>query len=111
MELTVEDIPHGITKAVLRGRFDTTGAIAVELPFNGLASTKPALLVDLSNVECMSSYGIRVLLKGAKIAKSKNAKLVLFCPDNTVLKTLNVAGTNDLIPLYLTLDAAIAALR
>ena len=99
MELKIEDLPGRITKAALSGRFDTMGAIAIELPFNTLANERLTLVVDLSNVSFMSSYGIRVLLRGAKIAKSKGAKLVIFCPDTTVRKVLNIAGTSDLIPV------------
>jgi anti-sigma B factor antagonist len=110
MELQVEELAGGVTRAALRGRFDTTGAIAIELSFNTLASERQALMVDLSNVDFMSSYGIRVLLRTAKIAKSKNARLVILCPDLAVCKLLRTAGTSDLIPLYPTLDAATAAL-
>jgi anti-anti-sigma factor len=110
MEIAVEDLPNNVTKVVLRGRFDTTGAIAIELPFNTLASERPALVVDLSNVSFMSSYGIRVLLRGAKIAKGKGSRLVIFCPDTAVCKVLRTAGTSDLIPVYPTLDAATAAI-
>jgi anti-sigma B factor antagonist len=109
MEIAIEDLPGHITKASLNGRFDTTGAIAIELPFNTLANERQALVVDLSNVTFMSSYGIRVLLRGAKIAKSKGAKLVIFCPDTAACKVLKTAGTSDLIPVYPTLGAAAAA--
>lgn len=109
MEMDVENLAEGVTKAVLRGRFDTTGAVAIELPFNMLANERQSLVVDLSTVSFMSSYGIRVLLRGAKIAKSKGAKLVIFCPDTAVRKVLKIAGTSDLIPVYPTLDAATAA--
>lgn len=110
MELQVEELAGGITRVLLHGRFDTTGAIAIELPFNTLANERQALVVDLSNVNFMSSYGIRILLRGAKIAKSKNARLVIVCPDTAVCKVLNTAGTSDVIPVYPTLDAATAAL-
>lgn len=109
MDMAIEVLPGQITMASLSGRFDTTGAIAIELPLNTLASEKSALVVDLSNVSFMSSYGIRVLLRGAKIAKSKSAKLVIFCPDTAVCKVLKTAGTSDLIPVYSTLDSAITA--
>jgi anti-anti-sigma factor len=109
MEIEVENHPRGVTVAVLSGRFDTTGAVAIELPFNTLATEKAAIVIDLSNVNFMSSYGIRVLLKGAKIAKGKNGNLVIFCPDNAVRKVLNTAGASDLIPVHPTRAAAIAA--
>lgn len=110
MELQVEELAGGVTRAMLRGRFDTTGAIAIELPFNTLASERQALVVDLSNVNFMSSYGIRVLLRAAKIAKSKNARLVIVCPDTAVCKVLQTAGTSDVIPVYPTLATATAGL-
>jgi len=110
MELKVEELAGSVTRAVLHGRFDTTGAIAIELPFNTLASERPALIADLSDVNFMSSYGIRVLLRAAKIVKSRNARLVIVCPDTAVCKVLKTAGTSDLIPVYATLADATVAL-
>ena len=110
MQINVEKVAGGITVARLDGRFDTTGAIAIELPFNTLANEQRALIVDLSNVSFMSSYGIRVLLRAAKISAGKGARLVICCPDTAVGKVLKTAGTSDLIPTYPTRDAAVAAL-
>jgi hypothetical protein len=30
MDISAEDLPGGITKVVLQGRFDTTGAVVIE---------------------------------------------------------------------------------
>ena len=106
MELQIEELTGGVTIAALLGRLDTTGAIAIELPFNTLASERPTLLVDLSSLSFMSSYGIRVLLRAAKIAKSKNARFAIICPETAVCKVLQTAGTSDLIPIYPTIAAA-----
>lgn len=110
MQMKIEDLAGGITVVALDGRFDTTGAIAIELPFNMLANQRQALVVDLSNVSFMSSYGIRILLRAAKISTSMDAKLVICCPETAVCKVLRTAGTVDLIPVYPTRDAAVAAL-
>jgi hypothetical protein len=37
MDIAVESLAGGVTKVVLRGRFDTTAAVVVELPFNKMA--------------------------------------------------------------------------
>ena len=58
----------------------------------------------------LSSYGIRVLLVGAKIVNGKGGKLVILCPDNNVAKVLKTAGTDTLIPIFQTEEAAAAAL-
>jgi anti-anti-sigma regulatory factor len=65
MDIAVEDLAGGITKVVLRGRFDTTGAIQIQLPFNRIATEQRKIMVDLSGVSFLSSYGISVLLVGA----------------------------------------------
>jgi len=110
MDISVDDLAGGITKVLLRGRFDTTGAVVVELPFNKIVTEQRKIIVDLSAVNFLASYGIRVLLVGAKIAKSKGGSLVILCPDNNVAKVLRTAGMDSLIPILETEAAATAAL-
>jgi anti-sigma B factor antagonist len=111
MDIAVEELARGITKVVLRGRFDTTGAVVVELPFNKIATEKSHIMVDLSAVNFLASYAIRVLLVGAKIVNSKGGRLVLLCPDKNVAKVLKTAGMDTLIPIHQTESAATAALE
>jgi anti-anti-sigma factor len=111
MDIAVEELAGGITKVVLRGRFDTTGAVVVELPFNKIVTEKSHIMVDLSAVHFLTSYAIRVLLVGAKIVNSKGGRLVLLCPDNNVAKVLKTAGMDALIPIHQTESAATAALE
>jgi len=110
MDMSVDDLAGGISKVVLRGRFDTTGAVVVELPFNKLVTEKRKIIVDLSAVTFLASYGIRVLLVGAKIVNGKGGNLVILCPDNSVAKVLKTAGMDVLIPIHQTEAAAMAAL-
>jgi anti-anti-sigma factor len=84
--------------------------VVVELPFNKVATEKQKIVVDLSAVNFLASYGIRVLLVGAKVVKSKGGSLVIVCPDNNVAKVLKTAGMDSLIPIYQTEAAATAAL-
>ena len=110
MDIGVEELSGGITKVVLRGRFDTTGAVVVELPFNKIVTEKSRIIVDLSAVNFLASYAIRVLLIGAKIVAGKGGRLVILCPDNNVAKVLKSAGVDALIPIHQTEAAATAAL-
>jgi anti-anti-sigma factor len=91
MDIAVEKLAGGITKVVLRGRFDTTGAVVIELPFNKVVTENSRIMVDLSAVNFLASYAIRVLLVGAKIANSKGSKLVILCPDNNAESAAAVA--------------------
>jgi anti-sigma B factor antagonist len=110
MDIAVEELSGGIAKVVLRGRFDTTGAVVVELPFNKIVTEKSRIIVDLSAVNFLASYAIRVLLIGAKIIAGKGGALVILCPDNNVAKVLKSAGVDALIPIHQTEAAATAAL-
>jgi anti-anti-sigma factor len=109
LDMAIEEIEGKSTKVVLRGRFDTTAAILIEMPFNAVTSEKRSIIVDLSEVNFLSSYGIRVLLVGAKTVKSRGGKLAILCPEGNVAKVLQAAGTNVLIPVYSSQDAAVAA--
>src|SRR5262249_58410675 len=91
MEIAVEDVAGGITKVNLRGRFDTTGAVVVELPFSKIATAKSRVIVGLSAVSFLASYAVRVLLVGAKIVDGQGGKLGILCPDNNVAKILKTA--------------------
>ena len=109
MDIAVEDLSGGITKVVLQGRFDTTGAVVVELPFNKIVTDKSRIIVDLSAVNFLASYAIRVLLVGAKIINGKGGKLAILCPPNNVAKVLRTAGTDVLIPVFPDEQGAVAA--
>ena len=111
MDIETKVLAGGIAKVGLRGRLDTTGAVLVELPFNKIATEQRKILVDLSSVSFLASYGIRVLLIGAKIVNGKNGKLVISCPDPNVAKVLKTAGIDQLIPIFHSENSAIDALR
>jgi anti-anti-sigma factor len=110
MDIAVEDLAGGVTRIVLSGRFDTTGAVVIELPFNRIVTEKSRVMVDLSAVTFLASYAIRVLLVGAKIVKGKGGSMVILCPDNNVAKVMKTAGTDALIPIHHSEAAAAAAL-
>lgn len=110
MDMAVEDIANGVTKVVWRGRIDTTRAVLIELPFNTVSAEKKLIIVDLSAVEFLSSYGLRVLLMGTKISKGKGGKLVVVCPDNNIAKVLRASGASDLISVFQSEASALAVI-
>jgi anti-sigma B factor antagonist len=110
MQMTVEHLEGGVARIVLRGRFDTTGAVQIELPFNTAATGNRKLIADLTGVDFLASYGVRVLLMGAKVVEAKGGRLVIVCAENNVAKVLDVAGTRSVIPVFGDTTAALAAL-
>jgi anti-sigma B factor antagonist len=110
MDIQIEELAGPITKIALRGRLDSSGAVEIELPFNTVVTKKRAVMVDLSAVTVLSSYGVRVLLIGAKICAAKGGKLVIVCPDGHVAKVLRIARFDTLAPIAESESAALAAL-
>jgi anti-anti-sigma factor len=110
MELVIEELPGGIKRARLDGRLDIPGAAKIDLPWNVLVGNNKQVIVDLEKVSFMASMGIRSMILGAKTIKSKGGKMVLLKPNPDVLKVLTETGTDAIVPIVDTLDAAITAL-
>jgi anti-sigma B factor antagonist len=110
MELETENIDGGITMIRLRGRMDVRGAQEIDLKFNVVTSVNQGVfVVDMSQVDFLASIGIRTLLVSAKTVKARGGHLVLFRPSELVAGVLEMAGINDIIPVFHELDAARAA--
>lgn len=110
MQLSIEEIPNGITKAVLDGRMDIEGANAVDMRLNVLAGTASKLLIDLTNVSFLASMGLRTLMTCARSLKSKGRAMALAGAQPNVDKVLRSSGIDEVIDIYPTTDAAVAAL-
>lgn len=110
MRLDVRDEDNGITRVVLAGRMDITGATAVDMQFNILAGSKKKIVVDMSEVDFLASLGMRTLIVSAKSVASKGGKMVLMNPQPSVDKVLRTSGIDTVIPIvpdYATAAAAV----
>jgi anti-anti-sigma factor len=110
MQLSFEKSTDGIMEIRLAGRLDAPGVDAVELRFNALIGANAAVLVDVSQVEFLTSLGIRLLLQAAKTVRSKGGKLVLLQPTEPIRKVLQAAGIGALIPVFQDREAATASI-
>ena len=108
MQLNIEDLSDGVTKAALAGRMDIDDAASVDLHFNVLAGSKRALVVDLSDVSFIASMGLRTLMTCARTISGKGGKMALAAPQENVLKVLTTSGVGEIVAIRPTLDEAIA---
>ena len=109
MELTVEALPDGVTKAALRGRLDIEGAQAVDMRFSVLGGAERKLVVDLTDLEFIGSMGLRTLMMCARTINAKGGKMALANAQPNVLKVLNSIGIDDMVSVNPSLEAAVAA--
>jgi hypothetical protein len=72
MEIATTEIGRAAARVVLVGRFDAAGAEVAAPPLARLASTKQGLIIDMSEVSFIASFGIRpsgVCCEGAIAAR------------------------------------------
>ena len=111
MELTVEKHADGVAELHLKGRLDTAGTSAIELKFSVATGANRAVIVNMAEVEFLTSLGVRLLLQGAKTVRAKGGKLALLQPRELVHNVLKTAGVEPLIPTFQDRSAALAALE
>lgn len=111
MQLNIEELSDGVTRAVLHGRMDIDGVSKVDMQFNVLAGSKKALVVDLSDVSFLASMGLRTLMMCARSIASKGGRMALASPQENVQRVLDTTGAQDVVGVYPSLDSAITFVR
>lgn len=112
MELEFSEIENNVSVLKLNGILDTNGVGAIESKFAGYSTGDNAkVLVDLSDVEFLTSIGIRLLVTTAKSVANRGGKLVIFNPNENVHSVLEMTGIMDIIPIHMDLNQAIADLN
>ena len=82
----------------LAGRLDTTTAPALDKTINEDISDTKHLVLDVKELEYISSAGLRVLLAAQKKMKSKgNMKLVGVCEE--VMEVMEMTGFVDILTI------------
>jgi anti-sigma B factor antagonist len=97
----------GIVEVKLSGRLDLDGSQKVGDEF-ALATTKQKarVIVDLSEVDFITSVGIRLLLTTARAQMALGGKLLLAAPQPAVLRVLQTSAIDQLIGVVDDLGSA-----
>lgn len=91
------------------GRIDTTTAGALEAKLAALlAAASPRVVVDFSDVEYISSAGLRVLLVAARRVQGTGGRLALCGMRPPVHHVFQLAGFLPLFTIAESRDAAVA---
>src|SRR4051812_38331373 len=111
MKMDVASEGDGITKVVLAGRIDVKGALEIHPRFMEISLKENKVIVDLANVDYLTSLGMRTLVMTAKSLWERGGRLVLVNPQGEVDKALRSAGLDQIIPFASDLAAAAALIR
>ena len=111
MQLEHTDLEDGIRMIRLKGRMDLEGSEAVDLKLTSLVAVRKGfVIVDLAEVEFMSSIGVSVLVRVARACMQRQGRLVLLSPRANVQDVLVRTQIDQIIPIYADLEAARTAL-
>jgi anti-anti-sigma factor len=109
LEIASETQPQAVI-VHLSGRIDSATAPQASQAFKVAFQPQKALIVDLTNVDYLSSAGISALLSLGKETRRRRKRLILAGVNPRVRAPLELAGLTSLFEIYETLEAALAAL-
>ncbi|MBN1219210.1 MAG: STAS domain-containing protein [Anaerolineae bacterium] len=102
----------GLTILDLSGEIDVSYAPHLrDIMTDLLERNAGRLLVNLSDVVYMDSAGLSVLIAGHRQAQKLNGLLALTNLQRPVRQVFNITGVDKFIPLYLTIEEGIEALK
>ena len=109
--MLLHNVPMNDTNRIYtpKGRIDASNAAAAEKEI--LAQVEAAdfkLVIDLSQVEYLSSAGLRVLLIAAKKAKQNAGQTVLAAPRAAILEVFKMSGFDKIMKITSNCDEGLA---
>lgn len=110
MEMKSIDL-GGVTRINLSGSLDFKSTPDLESRFAAIADNVKSAIIDLSEIDYLSSIGVRALLATGKSIASRGGKLVLLNPQNVVRTVLFTTGVNSVMPIVFTEQEALQAAR
>jgi anti-sigma B factor antagonist len=109
MDISLEEIKQIAVMTVL-GRVDSATAPDMEGGLKKLVeASKNQIVLDLKNVEYMSSAGLRAMVSTLKAVKRVNGDLRLASPSPRVEEVLRLAGLTSIFAIYPSREEAIAS--
>ena len=104
----------GVGNAVLAqasGRIDLSNADAFTTALSAaLTESKAALILDLSNVDYISSAGLRSLMITLKASKAENKDFAVAALQPALTEIFSIARLSQVIPIFQTARDAVAKL-
>lgn len=97
--MNIVKISEGTTRTLaLEGRLDTTTAPQLEGEVKGALTGVTELVLDFSQLEYLSSAGLRVILAAQKIM-NKQGKMVIRHVNETIQEVFEVTGFSDILTI------------
>ncbi len=96
MSLNIEKKFSGVNTLVLSGRLDTVTAPQLEAELEKILSDSDALVLDMANLEYISSAGLRVILKAQKAMNTKGTMKLIHVGES-IMEIFDITGFSDFL--------------
>lgn len=111
MEYTRHDI-QGVAVIALKGRLDITGSDGLERALlEEVNKSSGNVLLNMADVNYMSSSGISAILGAARGARARGRKLALCQISPSIMKLLEVVELGNIFPVYPTQAEGVEGLK
>jgi anti-sigma B factor antagonist len=108
----IEAKQNDITIIALTGRLDTLSSSSLEDKLlDTINKNQSKMIIDFSQLDFISSSGLRVLLTAGKQMKSAQGKLVLCSLKDHVKEVFDVAGFSMLFKMFSSREESIKELK
>src|SRR5262245_30005633 len=105
IQLNEVHLDDRITHLAIIGQLDVAGMHAIDVKFHGYtAARRRPTLVDISELDFISSLGMGMLVSCARSLQRFGAKMVLLNPRPEVEEALKAVGIDQGIPLVRNAD-------
>ncbi len=96
------------TVVSVTGKMDAISSPELEKELSQLmAEGEKAFVVDLGELDYISSAGLRVILATAKRLKEREGKIVLASLKDMVKEVFDISGFSAIIPIYESVESAL----
>jgi anti-sigma B factor antagonist len=106
-----EHTEGGCHVVAVTGRLDSNSSPALEDVLYARVQEQPAVVVDLQQLQYVSSAGLRVLLKSAKEARGAGHRLALAALTPQVQEVFEISGFTAIFSIFESRRQAIEGLR
>lgn len=97
--MTIDKTVNGTQLTVkVSGRLDTTTAPELDSELKGSLNGVTELIMDFTDLEYISSAGLRVLLSAQKVM-NKQGEMAVTGVNNTIMEIFEVTGFSDILTI------------
>jgi anti-anti-sigma factor len=98
-----------VAVVTIAGRVDSATAPTMDAELEKTVSGNKKVVLDLKDVEYMSSAGVRAIVKALRQAHKNRGGLKLARPSDPIVEILHTIGMMEIVQVYPSVEEAIAS--